>query len=104
MRRLAVEILPAVEASICEQVVYIAQDSIDRALAWEVRLRTMIEDLADFHGHAVDHATSRRLGEEVRKVVFEKTYLVYYRIRKVEGLVEVINVRHGARLPRRNEP
>ena len=60
---------------------------------------TSIEALADSHGHAVDDFASVQLGYIVRKLVFEKTYLIHYHIDDIAGLVKVVNFRHGARLP-----
>ena len=93
-----------VQSQIDEQVLYIARDSIDNALAWESRLDDAIRGLADTAGYAVDENASDRLGVEVHKLVFEGTYLVHYTLDKPASIVRVINFRHGARLPRRGEP
>jgi plasmid stabilization system protein ParE len=60
--------------------------------------------LAAVPGFAVDEDASERLGEPVRKCVFEGTYLIHFRQDEESGVVEIINFRHGARLPRRGEP
>jgi plasmid stabilization system protein ParE len=57
-----VEIVPEVLDDIREQVRFIAQDSIDNALAWEDRVMAALAGLADFHGHALDAETGGRLG------------------------------------------
>jgi plasmid stabilization system protein ParE len=89
---------------IAAQVLHIAADSVDNALAWESRLDTAIFNLSDTHGHAVDEGASKRLGVEVRKFVFERTYLVHYTLDKPACIVRVIGFRHGARLPNPHEP
>jgi plasmid stabilization system protein ParE len=97
-------IAPVVSHQIREQVFYIAQHSIDYALAWEDRLATAIQGLSDMPGYAVDEEASQRLGYEVRKYVFEGTYLVHFRVDEEASLIRVINFRHGSRLPRLGEP
>jgi len=54
-------------------------------------------------GHAVDEDASGRAGEMIRKIVFEKTYLIHYRVIDAAAAVEIVNFRHGARLPKRGE-
>jgi plasmid stabilization system protein ParE len=104
VKKLRVIIPPIVQEQILAQVLYIARDSIDHALAWEDRLRTAINRIGMMpKGNAVDAAASARIGEEVRKMVFERTYLVFYRINEASRSVEVINFRHGAQLPGRGE-
>jgi plasmid stabilization system protein ParE len=75
VKRLAVILAPDVRAEINEQVLYIAADSVDNALAWEDRLMKAIHDLQDFYGYAMDEEASSQLGHPVRKLVFEGTYL-----------------------------
>jgi hypothetical protein len=48
VKRLIVHIVPSVEDEILRQVLYIAEDSVDSALAWEVRLRAAIKNLGGF--------------------------------------------------------
>jgi plasmid stabilization system protein ParE len=104
MKRLAVVIAPVVGEQITAQVLRIAEDSIDNALAWEGRLRTAILAIGDAPGHAIDEAASDRLGVVIRKVVFEGTYLIHYVVDQPAGVVRIVNFRHGARLPRVGEP
>ena len=104
MKRRLVRIVPFAEEEILRQVLYIAQDSIDNALAWEGRLRAAIKSLGEFHGHAIDEDASMELGHAAHKLVFEGTYLVFYQVEEVADEVRVVNFRHGARLPRHGEP
>jgi plasmid stabilization system protein ParE len=104
VRRLDVVIPQDVQQQILDQVDYIACDSVDNALAWEDRLRRAINRIGDSPGHVVDAGASRRVGETIHKLVFEKTYLIHYRINDTAGAVEIVNFRHGARLPRWGEP
>jgi plasmid stabilization system protein ParE len=104
VKRLEVEISPHVEQQILEHVLYIARDSIDYAIAWERRLRAAIDAIGDLPGHAIDEVASLRAGGAIRKIVFERTYLVFYQIHDSAGAVEIVNFRHGARLPKRGEP
>jgi plasmid stabilization system protein ParE len=104
MNRLTVSVSEAVKQQITEQVFFIAQDSIDHALLWEARLRAAINGLGEFYGHAVDEVASQRVGQIIHKMVFEKTYLVHYQVNVAAGVVEVVNFRHGSRLPQRGEP
>ena len=89
---------PIVQEQIRDQIRYIAQDSIHNALAWEDRLRRAIE-IGDMPGHAIDEDASDRLGFTIRKCVFEKTYLIHYRLSAALTDVEIVNFRHGIRLP-----
>jgi plasmid stabilization system protein ParE len=68
-----------------DQVYYIAQDSIDHALAWEDRLFAALKGLADFHGHAIDADACDRIGGATRKMVFENTYLIHYEVNEKAG-------------------
>jgi plasmid stabilization system protein ParE len=99
VKRLTVNVSQEVEQQIREQVFYIANDSLDNALAWEGRLLSALDHLGEVHGHSVDEDASRRLGGTVRKMVFEKTYLIHYEVNDAAGVVEIVNFRHGARLP-----
>ena len=101
MRSYRVQLSPVVIQQIREQVFYIARVSIDRALQWEDRLQAAVQSLSTTHGHNVDDAMTRHAGIEVRKLVFEGTYIIHYHVNDCERLVEVLNFRHGARLPGR---
>jgi plasmid stabilization system protein ParE len=79
-----------------------ALDSIDNALAWEQRLLAALNALGDLHVNSIDQMASERVGKPVRKAVFERTYLIHYHVGRAQ--VDVVNIRHGARLPRGDEP
>jgi plasmid stabilization system protein ParE len=104
VRRYRVIISPTVQQQITARVLYIAKDSVDNALAWEDRRRSAVEAIGDMPGHAVDEDANDRLGYAVRKYVFERTYLVHYRVDETDGVVRIVNFRHGARLSGRDEP
>ena len=104
MKRLKVIIAPVVQRQIEAQVLYIAKDSIDNALAWEDRLRIAIENIGTVPGHAIDEVATLRLGYPIRKSVFERTYLIHYRVDDLKQVVEIVNFRHGTRLPEKGEP
>ena len=103
MKRLNVNVPDGVKQQIREQVQFIAHDSIDNALAWEDCLLATLEGLGDFHGHGIDENACDRLGGTIHKMVFENTYLIHYEVNEVAGAVEVLNFRHGMRLPRTGE-
>ena len=105
MKRYRVNIPSTVEELIFQQVLYISSDSVQNALRWEQRLRKSIRGIGDIpHGYAIDPAASERSGIQVRKMVFERTYLVFYRVNDQAQVVELVSFRHGARLPHRGEP
>lgn len=104
MKRLPVEITPSVDRSIDEQVLFIAQDSVDNAFAWDARVRRYLESIGDVYGHAVDEMASDELGRTVRKTVFEGNYIIHYVIDDAAGRVRVIGLRHCARLRLPGEP
>ena len=103
MKRLPVHVVPSAEDEILRQVLYIAQDSVDSALAWEDRLRAAIRNLGVFPGYAIDDDVSKELGYPVHKLVFEGTYLVHYHVNDAAGAMRVVRFRHGAPLPRTRE-
>lgn len=104
MKQLTVILSTEVREQIDAQVLFIAEDSIDNALKWERRLHKAIEEMRDAPGHAVDEGASDQLGVVVRKLVFERTYLIHYTVDRSVGQIRLIIFRHGARLPRRGEP
>ena len=105
MKQFRVIIPPVVQEQIRAEVLYIAADSVDVALAWEDRLRSAINAIGDLPGsHAVDQDAATRIGLTVHKMVFERTYLIHYLVNQDAATVEIVNFRHGARLPRKEEP
>ncbi|MBC7783749.1 MAG: type II toxin-antitoxin system RelE/ParE family toxin [Burkholderiales bacterium] len=104
MKPYPVRIPLLVQSQIRDQILFIAKDSIDNALAWEERLRKAIEEIGAMPGtHPIEQMASVRLGESVRRMVFEGTYLVFYRVDENQGFVDILNFRHGARLPKAGE-
>lgn len=104
MKRYRVTIAPVVVEQIRAQVLHVAADSIDNAFAWEDRLNQAIRNLGEMPGFAVDEEASARRGYSVRKYVFENTYPVHFAVDETAGVVQIVNFRHGARLPRQNGP
>lgn len=104
MRACHVLISEYVIAQIDAQVLFIANDSIQNALQWEERLRAAIRRIGDNPGaYAVDPEASARFGSEIRKLVFERTYLIFFQVRPGEPVVEILCFRHGSRKPRGRE-
>lgn len=98
MKRFPVIIPPLVQQQIEEHVRYIAADSIENALGWENRVRLAIQSIGDLpRRYAVDREVSERYGTLVRKVVFERTFLIFYGIDKPSRSVHILKFRHGAR-------
>ena len=90
------------KSQVWQQVLYIAEDSVDRALAWEERVIIAMQAIGKTRGgHAVDDEASNRFGEEVHKVPFERTYLIFYTVDRAKRRITVASFRHGAR--RKNE-
>ena len=90
-------IFPTVENQILDQVLHIAQDSIDNALRWEQDLRKRIMDLDELpRAHPISEPESRALGCEVRKMNFGD-YLVFYRVDDSEQAVYILAFMHGSR-------
>lgn len=104
MKRRRVIVAPIVHDQIRTQVIHIARDSVEKALAWEDRLRATIKKLSQFSGYAIDEPASDRLGYPLHKLVFEGTYLIHFVVEDNQRMVRVVNFRHGARLPGRREP
>lgn len=104
MKSYRVNIPASINALIWDQVLYIARDSLDNAIAWEQRLRREISRIGAMPtSFAVDEDASARIGRKVRKMVFERTYLVFCTVSEQNQSVEIVNFRHGARLPKFRE-
>jgi hypothetical protein len=105
MKKYRVRIAPIVQEQIRDQILYIADESFGNALDWGRRLDHAIEVLGTLpRRHMVDEPASKKLGVTVRKMVFERTYLIHYVIEEAGAVVRIINFRHGKRMSRRNEP
>ncbi|MCC6359774.1 MAG: type II toxin-antitoxin system RelE/ParE family toxin [Phycisphaerales bacterium] len=97
MNPYSVVVLPGAEQAILEQAEFIAADKPEAAARWLERLWDAIEELSRFpNRNAIAPAESDAIGTPVRKLVFG-AYLVFYRVREDEALVEVMRFRHGAR-------
>lgn len=93
----AVILLPVVENQILDQAMYIAEDSLDRALQWEESLRERILSLGDLpNAHPISEPESRAFGRDIRKINFGD-YLIFYRVGDVEQTIYVLAFMHGAR-------
>jgi plasmid stabilization system protein ParE len=104
VRRYRLWIREKVKKQITDQVEYIARDSIENALKWEERLRVAFEKIAENPRYAVDEEATRRVGMETRKVVFERTYLIFFVVIEETRTVELIGFRHGYRSPAPGTP
>ena len=92
-----VVILPTVENQILDQVLYIAQDSIDNALRWEQELHQRIMGLCELPlAHPTSPPESRAFDREVRKMNFGN-YLIFYRVDEANKAVHILAFMHGAR-------
>ena len=97
MKRYVVYVPEWVALEIQGQVLHIALDSVDRALAWESRLVSAINGIGEHPGYAEDEKMSRHFGRTVRRMVFESRYLVFFSVKESAGVIEVLHFRHGAR-------
>jgi hypothetical protein len=68
MKQYRVLIAPVVKQQIREQMMYIAQHSVDHALAWEDRLQSAIKELAFFSGYSVGRRRNFPFGLHVAQV------------------------------------
>lgn len=92
-----VVIPPRLLNELLDQAIYIAEDSIDRALTWEAKARETIQDLSEFpEAYPVDDTISQRVGHEVRRRVWGN-YLIFYHFDQVNHLVVIERFRHAAR-------
>lgn len=97
MKRFSVRVTLETQSQVQSAALYIAAESIDRALAWEARVTLAMASLAEARGFAVDEPASAKYSLEVRRYVFERTYLIFYTVDETSGRVDVIEFRHGAR-------
>ena len=104
MTSLTVIVSPLVHDQVLERAWVIAEHSIANAIEWQDRVRKALDGLGDRLGHAVDEQATRRLGRRTYRLVFERTYLIFYRIDPTASQLGVFFFRHGAREPRAGEP
>lgn len=88
MNRFTLIVAPKVQEEITAQVLRIAADSVENAFKWEGRLRSAIEGVGDMPGYSVDEDATRRLGFQIRKYVFEGTYLIHYWVDDAAGIIK----------------
>lgn len=92
----AVVLLPVVENQILDQALYIAEDSIDRALEWEQSLRERILSLGELpEAHPISEPESRAFGRDIRKTNFGD-YLIFYRVDEEQQAVYILTFMHRA--------
>jgi len=100
VKRYQVRIAPTALAHIEGQTRYIARDSAANAMQWNSRLLAAINQIGENPSHAVDESASKATKQEVRRTNFERTYLIYYVVNDDTQIVEILDVRHGARRSR----
>ena len=87
------------EASLQAQVHYIAvdQQSPRNAIRWLRRVRAAVASLEVMPTrHGVDDVQTAALGLPVHRLVFERTYLIFYVVDEAAQHVRVVIFRHGA--------
>ncbi len=87
-------------AAIEAQVRYIGveRQAPENAARWVNRLLNAIDGLEMLpRSHAVDERQTAKHGIEIRRMVFEQTYLVFYTIDDEQRRVIVVSFRHTAR-------
>jgi plasmid stabilization system protein ParE len=101
VKQYAVLLTPTVENQILDEALFISNDSVQRAVAWDARVRTTLRrHLGDApFAYALDERATTRLGREVHRYVFEKTFMVRYTIDDSSDTVTIFDFRHGARQP-----
>jgi len=105
VKRYKLRLSPDIAAAIDAQVVWIARESIDRALGWERRLSKAIDGARTWPGtHPIDNAASARIGRLAHKLVFERNYLIVYAIDESTTAIELVGFRHVAKQPGPKEP
>ncbi len=92
-----VDIPPHVENQILDHALYIANDSIQRAIDWSNRIRQQIEALSDWpKAYGIDPVSYPHDDGPMRKRSLGN-YIVRYRVIDLERLVKVVDFRHAAR-------
>jgi len=88
------------QSHISDQVLWLLQAgaSQQRADSWFQGLMERVESLADMpRRHSVDELVSAARSQEIRRFAYGP-YVVWFRIREEERIVEVIAFWHGGRL------
>jgi plasmid stabilization system protein ParE len=101
MTQYTVELTDEAWAAIEAQIRFIAVDrqAPENAARWSRRLLQAIDDLELLpHRYPVNEPQTAEHGVEIRRMVFEKTYLIFYTIDEAQHRVVVVSLRHGARL------
>jgi plasmid stabilization system protein ParE len=99
MKRCTVHFTDEAWEPIRAQIRYIAieKHAPDNASRWLVRLLDAINELELMpHRYGVDEGLTGAHGTDVHRMVFERTYLVFYAIDEKRGRVNVVSFRHGA--------
>lgn len=90
-------VIPAsVQNAILESALFIAEDSVERALNWETELREQILSLGDApKAFRIDETLSARLGHEIRRRPFGH-YVIFYHVDASKQAVVIEHFRHAA--------
>ena len=76
-------------------------ESIEAVAAWQQRIGIAIEGLRTFPtGHATDPSMTEEFGVPIRRLIFERQYRVFFRVKEDISVVEVVAIQHGARTGR----
>lgn len=100
MKRYQVHFADEAWQSIQAQVRCIAveNNAPENASRWLARVVDAVDALEQFPDrHGVDEAEPDLHGVELRRMVFERTYLVFYAIDEGRNCVNIVSFRHGAR-------
>jgi plasmid stabilization system protein ParE len=87
-------------AAVEAQVRYIAVERMapENAGRWLVRLLAAVKTLENLpKRHRVDQRQTAATGTEIRRLVFERTYLLFYTVDDVRRRVDIVSFRHGAK-------
>ena len=88
----------AIEAQV--RYIAVAKQAPENASRWVNRLMAAIDALEQIpRRFIVDPDQTRMHGIEVHRMVFERTYLVFYTVDDKRRRVNVVSFRHGAQEP-----
>ena len=91
-----VRIVPEAETNVEEAYLYICQDSVERAERWRAGIEVAFQSLSTYPNRHAVVFDMNQAGREVRQMLFG-VYRIYYTV--ADETVNVLTVRHGARLP-----